>query len=833
MRAAIVHSQKPASVDNERTEAVKAVLTVAPANACPAACSVSVSTAGDDNHGLLLSRLTHGIAKCFGIVHQCQSCVDPSSARDDYSNWPVTAFRDVLGCIILALQDAEDKRSARLVCRAWRRAVDSNILELQFADPSCGALDNWAPLSGCKDTATRLHFHGTVFSHIPASFSTMTNIRELDLSSSCITRLPEKSLWLANVHKLVWSRSGLTEVPSSLAGLKQLTDLDLSYNQLDSIALLFLQNITALHHLNVSCNPVSETDWLSSSCPRMPRLQTLVLSHQDISTLTPDIGLLTTLTRLELENTLLQHLPDSFSNLSNLAELNIQQCKKLVALPMALSSCTRLATLRLEGCRSVTLSSLKEALDGLWSLTALRCDQVYARLLLSDASSANSLANLQSLSASLAFRPSSMPELVTNLVHLTQLTWATFEVCGVHSGIGVLTALRSLSLDSNYLKRLPDSLCCLTGLTFLDVANNRLRRLPAGVTQLIALETVNLAENNLRELPLGFTALSRLASLNVAHNVELTLDRMRCLGSLTSLTHLEIGRHYWHTGKEPVPPGALDTLASCLPRLTTLGLKGHCLLQLPSSFLELTALRWINLTSTKLTVLPPVLCDMTGLLDLNLTMNKLSSLPPEVTRLGRLKSLSLKANCFWKFPVPLCGLTTLQSLDLAANRLLHLPRAISSLTNLLCLRLEANHIRRLPLALTTLGSLHELSIEEPRLRSLPKDTPWRMPHLVVQQVESTSRWWLATCTKPYLAFDQERPVGWAARAWEWRLYLTHPADECDEYARRKLVTDVPRRFWDYFEPETELEDEDEFPPSVQELLDAHEDSDTGSENLEV
>ena len=67
--------------------------------------------------------------------------------------------------------------------------------------------------------------------------------------------------------------------------------------------------------------------------------------------------------------------------------------------------------------------------------------------------------------------------------------------------LGLLTALRSLRLDDNGLRELPDAIARLTALRTLSLRDNALCLLPTALGRLTALEELDVCGNPLQSQP--------------------------------------------------------------------------------------------------------------------------------------------------------------------------------------------------------------------------------------------------------------------------------------------------------------------------------------------
>lgn len=256
--------------------------------------------------------------------------------------------------------------------------------------------------------------------------------------------------------------------------------------------------------------------------------------------------------------------------------------------------------------------------------------------------------------------------------------------------IGRLPHLQSLSITITECTRLPDSLGQLSNLTSLVLAGNSgITRLPDSICGLDKLTTLKATAMPLEALPPG-------------------------IGNLRNLTVLHlVGGSY-----EQLPPGftrlsALKELQLCSSRTRTDG--GRGLQALPADFGALRALEKLDLSSQRsLRTLPDSLTDLPGLRELNLTScSSLTALPPLLGRLENLRSLTLKRNIeLTRLPDSLCDLRNLKTLDLAdCNKLQSLPDNLGNLQRLQKLDLSGcTALQTLPASLAQLPARCEILV---------------------------------------------------------------------------------------------------------------------------
>lgn len=134
-------------------------------------------------------------------------------------------------------------------------------------------------------------------------------------------------------------------------------------------------------------------------------------------------------------------------------------------------------------------------------------------------------------------------------VELYSLTLVNFlqisgcELTSISNDISVLINLRSLILDRNKLKQLPDSLCELENLKVLDVSSNDLDEVPLDFGKLRSLQTLNLNSNNLVNFPENIDGLELLAVLDLSSNHFTALPGLFMQGKHSHLAELKMSHN--------------------------------------------------------------------------------------------------------------------------------------------------------------------------------------------------------------------------------------------------------------------------------------------------
>ncbi|OYW76150.1 MAG: hypothetical protein B7Z37_09950 [Verrucomicrobia bacterium 12-59-8] len=229
-------------------------------------------------------------------------------------------------------------------------------------------------------------------------------------------------------------------------------------------------------------------------CERMGKAGVGVdLSNLGLTTLPPEIGRLTALTHLYLDNNQLSTLPSEIGQLTTLTWLDLEN-NQLSTLPPEIGQLAALSVLNLS---SNQLSILSLAIGQLTSLTVLKLSYNHLRTLPSEIGMLTALTELFLGNNKLRTLPPEIGQLST----LTGLYPFSNRLVTLPSEIGQLTALKELNLSSNQLSTLPPEIGQLTALSILDLSNNQLSTLTPEIYQLTSLERLFLHSNSGLGLP--------------------------------------------------------------------------------------------------------------------------------------------------------------------------------------------------------------------------------------------------------------------------------------------------------------------------------------------
>ncbi len=156
----------------------------------------------------------------------------------------------------------------------------------------------------------------------------------------------------------------------------------------------------------------------------------------------------------------------------------------------------------------------------------------------------------------------------------------------------------------------------------------------------------------------------------------------------------------------------------------------------PPEIAQLTALEYLNLGRNQISSVPAEIGDLTNLVSLYLDQVGITSVPSSIGSLSSLIYLNLNANNISTLPATIGDLNQLVSLYLMQNQLVSLPTQIGNLGNLEYLYLYQNPLESLPPAIGQLSQLKGLFPKQTLLTTLP-DEVTQLTNLEWLNVESS------------------------------------------------------------------------------------------------
>ncbi|XP_077201781.1 malignant fibrous histiocytoma-amplified sequence 1 [Paroedura picta] len=332
-------------------------------------------------------------------------------------------------------------------------------------------------------------------------------LETLNLSGRGLEDLPE-GLCAAvggSLRVLSVRRNRLARLPSAAAlrHLAHLAELDLSHNRLrclrdDGHALALLRG---LRKLNLSHNQLGGGGGcggggtLPAGLGELRQLEELDLSFNRLGRL-PEQALagLRQLRTLDVDHNQLPAFPPVLLELDALEELDCSGNRLLGAVPEGISALRRLKILWLSG---TGLTSLPEGLCQLGALENLMVDGNSLRALPAGFGNLQRLKMLN-LSSNLL---SGFPDAVLALPGLEELYLSRNQLTLLPKDLCQLGHLRTLWLDNNRIRYLPDSIVQLAHLEELVLQGNQIAILPEGFGQLGRISLWKIKDNPLIQPP--------------------------------------------------------------------------------------------------------------------------------------------------------------------------------------------------------------------------------------------------------------------------------------------------------------------------------------------
>jgi len=163
-----------------------------------------------------------------------------------------------------------------------------------------------------------LFIHKNKINEVPSSIAGFRNLRKLVFSYNTITAVSPKIARLQKLEYLSFYQNKLTVIPKGVYELQKLKTIDLYFNQLDSVEGK-IGNLKNLEVLYLSNNQLRN---LPFSLGQLTSLRELYLHHNKLSTL-PNLTALTNLRVLRVNENFLFDFPDELIALTYLENLDL------------------------------------------------------------------------------------------------------------------------------------------------------------------------------------------------------------------------------------------------------------------------------------------------------------------------------------------------------------------------------------------------------------------------------------------------------------------------------------------------------------------------------
>jgi leucine-rich repeat protein SHOC2 len=437
-------------------------------------------------------------------------------------------------------------KTAELARLIEKMTPDTTVLDLRGY-----GLETLPENIGTLTHLTKLNLNGNRLTSLPESIGNLTNLTELYLNGHKLTALPESIGNLTNLTRLDLNGDRLESLPDSIANLTKLTELNLNGNRLVRIPDILIE-FPNLKTINLDNNPItdlSEIKYISN----LKILRSYTKSKFKIVKFKNS-------TRIVIGDRYLDEILADLNNFTSLISLGLGSYGSIILKNG--DTCQVLSGKEVEKIL-FDLGKLPNLIFLTWHVNLL----AYRSIIILSSSSYNvsfygiflsrNQFNYLDLSSHLSIQENKW----TNLSLLPQLTNLTsVSYCGLND----TTSLRSrnnIGIIGNlpYLKVLS-----IYGCNSINILSK--------ISNLIRLEHLTVNSNKLKSLPDSMIDLSKLASLQIHNNSQIT--------NLSILTELEklrnvyfnsvyLPRRYWTKLSEWKSEWLLDENNTELRRILT------------------------------------------------------------------------------------------------------------------------------------------------------------------------------------------------------------------------------------------------------------------------
>lgn len=282
-----------------------------------------------------------------------------------------------------------------------------------------------------------------------------------------------------------------------------------------------------------------------------------------------------------------------------------------------------------------------------------------------------------------------VPDSLLKLSKLDVLDLSCNSISSFHSAFKMkkLKNLRRLNLDQNMLTDI-SPIYKLKSLRELRLNHNFVGHLAIAIQNMAKLKILTMESNSLVTLPETMGKLGNLCELRLSDNNLRALPES--IGSMRTLQVLALRSNLL----ERLPESWKD-----LENLTTLDLACNRLTSLPQDLVRLPKLTHLDLHDNQIQALPDKIGQLSNLIVLHLCNNHLRELPKDIGRLRDLQDLILSFNFIQVLPDEIGKLNKLQELKFDNNPLRSLPKTIQRLVNVRRVHLQGCALRDLPVEL--------------------------------------------------------------------------------------------------------------------------------------
>ncbi|KAI6373931.1 hypothetical protein MCOR25_003318 [Pyricularia grisea] len=336
-------------------------------------------------------------------------------------------------------------------------------------------------------------------------YSKVQDIISLNLSKNLSLDLPRDFISSCqNLRDIKFNNNEARKLPASLGRASRLTYLDVSNNRIDHLENAELNGLVGLLKLNLANNRLKH---LPPYFGAYRSLRTLNVSSNFLDKFPSFLCELESLVDLDLSFNLIGAFPPAIENLRNLEKLVITNNRLAGTLPDSFS--------RLQSLRELDIKY--NAISGIDVISMLPKLEILAADHNAISQFVGSFERVRSLK--LKDNPITRFELTSTVPTLKLLNLSNAKLASIAESFNHMLNLERLVLDRNHFVSLPSQIGRLRRLEHFSIAHNALAELPPEVGCLQELKFLDVRGNNLKKLPLEIWWANKLETLNASSNV--------------------------------------------------------------------------------------------------------------------------------------------------------------------------------------------------------------------------------------------------------------------------------------------------------------------------
>ncbi len=429
--------------------------------------------------------------------------------------------------------------------------------------------------------------------NIPSNISNLKMLKHLDLSKNKITILPDEIGDLENLEKLFLEGNQISEIPASIGKMRRLSCLILG------------------NWFGGGNNLLT----LPSEIGQLSELRRLIIEENQITNLPSDIGFLSNLKELDLTDNNLTELPDTIGGLNKLEYLDLES-NKFMKVPLAITYLKNLKVLNM--CKN-NISEIPSEISQLSNLKKL---SIYWNNLREIPDEIGRLNQLKILDIKCNNITTLSWNVLSRLQELEELDIHGNKIVLIQPEIGLLSKIKKLDISNNNIEVVPNEIGNLKIIEELDIAKNKISNLPISLCKMQKLKKIDISENKIRNIPDEYTLMQNIEVFRGSNNYITEFPKV-----LTTI----------HNIKDII-------------------FDSNNISEIPEEIGNLRSLDRLSLNSNNIIDIPPQLGLLKELRYLYLNSNDIKQIPPEIGLLTKLQSLDLKDNKLTKLPIEICQL---------------------------------------------------------------------------------------------------------------------------------------------------------------------------------